>query len=320
MTSQVLPRFKSVAVLLGGVSREREISLKSGKAIADALRRAGLNVEEIDVGGEPYEQLSRCRAQAVFVALHGTGGEDGTLQEMIETFRLPYTGSDARGSRQAFHKDESKAIFTKLAIPTPAYRVVRRSDAEIQIDFEGPWVIKPSAEGSSIGVLMVDDRSKLLEEISRYKKEYEVFLVEKRITGRELTVGILEEQSLPVIELRTSRSFYDFKAKYTTGFTDYLVPAPITPELAARVQRLALNVHNALGLSDFSRIDIMLDEKENPFVLEANSIPGFTGTSLLPKAAKHIGIEFDELCARILNKASVKDASNTVIPAQAGIH
>ncbi len=294
---------------MGGISREREISLKSGKAIANALRQVGVLVEEVDTGPDSLELPEQKNPEAVFLALHGMGGEDGTIQEILEARRIPYIGSGPEGSKSAFFKDQSKEIFMRAGIPTPEYQLFNRNDAAAKINFSGPWVIKPAAEGSSIGVVMVESESNLKAGITNLLRDYSKVMVEKRIIGQELTVGILEESVLPVIELKTTREFYDFKAKYTSGFTEYLVPAPLDNKIAKKVQDIALRVHKALGLSDFSRIDIMLDRSGQPYVLEANSIPGFTDSSLLPKAARYAGIGFNELCLRILNNASLKQMS-----------
>ncbi len=302
-------KFRSAVVWMGGVSREREISIKSGKAVAAALRQAGVLVEEVDIGSDSLKVPAQKNPEAVFLALHGTGGEDGTIQEILEARRVPYTGSSPEGSKAAFFKDQSKEIFTRVGIPTPEYQLFNRNNAVGKIGFSGPWVIKPVAEGSSIGVVMVENESNLKSEITNLLRDYSKVMVEKRIIGQELTVGILEESALPVIELKTTRGFYDFKAKYTAGFTEYLVPAPLNIEMAKKIQDVALRVHKVLGLSDLSRIDIMLDHAGRPYVLEANSIPGFTDSSLLPKAARYAGIGFSELCLRILNSASLKQMS-----------
>lgn len=291
----------SVGVLLGGTSPERKISLKSGRAVAKALREAGFRVRSIDPGRVSRRGILAKPFDVAFIALHGSGGEDGTIQKWLDQKKVPYTGSNERGCRLSFDKILSKRVFVREGIPTPEFVTAGIKDWEKKLSgFPVPFFVKPPCDGSSIGVYRVDcfetSRKKIAESVRRYR----MLLVEKAVTGREFTVGVFGGQALPVIELRPKSAFYDFKSKYTKGMTDYLVPAPITAGLAKRLQRLGLAVHKALGLRDYSRVDIMVDSRGRPYVLEANSIPGFTAFSLLPKAARHAGIEFDELCSRLV--------------------
>lgn len=296
-----LLRPHKIAVLCGGTSSERKISLRSGKAIAKALKKAGLNVFSVDPARDGwFEELAK-KAELVFIALHGAGGEDGTLQKKLDQAGIIYVGSNAPSSKLAFDKYLSKKVFFRKRISSADFRLVQLSDWKKKIKgLETPLVFKPLCDGSSIGVVMVDDLLKDEKKIEQALKKYKQMLVEKKIIGREFTIGILGEKALPVIELAPKRKFYDFKAKYTKGMTNYLVPAPIAKKFSKKLQALALDVHKALGLRDFSRIDVMTDEKEQPYVLEANSIPGFTELSLLPKAAKLDGYSFEQLCTELL--------------------
>lgn len=290
-----------VAVLCGGTSSERKISLRSGKAIAKALKKAGMSVFSVDPAKQGWFEKLKKKADFVFIALHGAGGEDGTLQDKLDRAGIIYVGSDAISSRLAFDKYLSKKVFSEKKISSADFRLVRLSNWKRKIKgMKTPLVFKPLRDGSSIGVVMVDDLSKDESLIEQALKKYKEMLVEKKIVGREFTVGILGEKALPVIELAPKRKFYDFKAKYTKGLTNYLVPAPIAKKFSEKLQKMALEVHNALGLRDVSRVDIMADENENAYVLEANSIPGFTELSLLPKAAKLEGYRFEQLCVELL--------------------
>ena len=292
-----------VGVFAGGVSSERAISLRSGRAVFEALAWSGVSVIHVD----PYQQKKMKRALSeidlAFLALHGKGGEDGTIQGSLERAKIPYVGSDVRGSRLAFDKVEAKKIFERSGIPTPVWRTVNRSNWRELKTFPTPFFVKPVADGSSIGVFLVEDFRRSAEKLMQGLKHYGELLVEQQIEGREFTVGILGARALPVIELRPKRKFYDFRAKYTRGMTEYLAPAPIPREWKSRFQRCALRVHKVLGLRDFSRVDLMADREGRPFVLEANTIPGFTELSLLPKAAREAGISFEALCLKLVEMA-----------------
>lgn len=300
--------FRKVGVLLGGESREREISVRSGEAIWQALVRSGVPAERVVMNGLPEEAIREAGIDFAFIALHGKGGEDGSIQRILESLGIPYTGSGPEASWAGFHKGVSKRLFVEHRIPTPPFCLLTRAAWEHlaaipeagRIGF--PLFVKPVDDGSSFGVYRVAGEQELeraLTDLFDGEGREEV-LVEKAILGRELTVGILEDRPLAVIEVRPKRAFYDFEAKYTPGLTEYLVPAPISPELARQVQDLALRVHRILGLADFSRVDFMMDGGRQPYVLEANSIPGFTATSLLPKAAREAGLSFEALCLKIL--------------------
>ncbi len=299
-----MSRREDVCVLLGGSSDERAISIRSGIAITEALIRKGVRAFSLDARNGFQKKLKAEKPSMAFIAVHGKGGEDGRLQRELEKLSIPYVGSGPVASSQTFDKQKSKQIFKKHQIPTPTWALLTRKNWRTRFNqLPIPAVIKPIANGSSIGVMMVERRSQLMPKIKKSLKIYSSILVEKKIEGREFTVGILGGCALPVIELKPKRSFYDYKAKYTKGMTEYLVPAPIHSNLSKKLSRLAKKAHQVLGLRDFSRVDLMVDQKNQPFVLEVNSIPGFTETSLLPKAAKAVGIGFDELCVKLLQLA-----------------
>lgn len=307
--------FGKVGVFLGGKSRERVISLRSGKAIFSALKGFGIDVVRLDPAKGLKRLLARFPIDLAFVALHGRGGEDGEIQGVLESQGIAFVGSSAQASALAFDKSRAKTVFDQFKIPTPEYVVLNgRNQNEILDAWRPPFVIKPIDEGSSIGVAFIESAASAGKKIKSHLARYKNLLIEKKIAGREFTVGILGDEVLPVIELKPKRAFYDYRAKYTKGLTEYLVPAPIAPALAAQLQALALKTHRVLGLRDLSRVDILLDREARPYVLEANSIPGFTETSLLPKAANHIGINFEALCLKLLQMAAVRRKIGLVVP------
>ena len=293
-----------VTVILGGSSHERAVSLRSGRAIYEALKRKGLSVNCVDARNGYRQTLRKTRPMAAFIALHGTGGEDGAIQRVLDRMGVPYVGSSPASSLIAFDKLRSKKLFDAQGIPTPTWTLLTRRNWQKESErFTPPVFLKPLRDGSSIGVILAETRQALKKGIAKSFTQYSSVLLEQKIEGREFTVGILGGKALPVIELRPKRKFYDYKAKYTKGLTNYLVPAPIDSHFAGQLQRLAEKVHQTIGLRDFSRVDIMADAENRPYVLEANSIPGFTETSLLPKAAQAVGIDFDHLCLELLELA-----------------
>ncbi len=304
-----------IGVLMGGYSSEREISLRSGKAIAEALHVAGCQVSSIDITCQHPDEISEFikgfSIDVAFIALHGCLGEDGTIQSILEKMKIPYTGSNVEASRKAINKVSTQKILKEKGVPVAEYIVANRNDKPA-IDVLAkrihsfPVVVKPACEGSSIGVVLVQNKEGLppaLEGAFKYGPEV---IIERYIKGRELTVGILDETPLPVIEIKSKSSFFDFSAKYQSGTTEYIVPAQIPEALSQQLKDIALAAHQALGCRHLSRVDIMLDEKNSPFVLEINTIPGFTSTSLLPKAAKVAGLSFADLCLRLTQLAYEK--------------
>lgn len=295
-----MARFHRVGVLKGGTSAEREVSLRSGAAIARGLRDAGYEVVEIDVV-EPVLTLPDS-LDAVFIALHGTFGEDGDVQRLLERAGIPYTGAGIASSRDSFDKLRTKQILEEHGISTPPFAVVSVG-AERPLDV--PVVVKPLRQGSSIGIHIVRDDAaweKAICDAAQFDRD---ILVESYVPGRELTVGIVGEQVLPVLEIRAPDGNYDYDAKYTAGATEYLVPAPLSPEVTACCQDLAKRTFDALRCRGLARVDLRLDDQEQAWVLELNTIPGFTETSLLPKAAQAAGIEFQTLCRGIMETASL---------------
>lgn len=285
---------------MGGPSSEREVSLRSGRAVAQGLRAAGYDVCEIVL--EDREVNIPAGIDAVFIALHGEFGEDGGVQALLRERGIPYTGAGPEASRRCFDKIETKRVLMREGIPTARYEVLRVGERP---SLRAPLVVKPARQGSSIGVHRVFTEQELLPALTdawRYDRE---ILVEEYISGSELTAGIVGDTLLPVIEVRAPEDFYNFDAKYTKGKTEYLVPAPIPETTARNCQDLAWRTFEALGCRDLARVDFRMDRQGHLFVLELNNIPGFTETSLLPKAAKAAGIEFPELCARIMNMASL---------------
>lgn len=293
-----------IGVLLGGTSPEREISIKSGKAVAQALAARGCTVSLIDPADFPRNRCVFGDIDAAFVALHGEGGEDGFIQKQLERKGIPYTGSSPRGCALSLDKDKAKKVFRRSGIPTPDSRLMTTHNFErILKSFPAPFFVKPPQDGSSLGIFQVENASESRAGIRQALRRYRRLLIERKIEGREFTVGVLGSKALPVIELRPKAAFYDYQTKYTKGRCDYHVPAPIPAALTRKLQRLALAVHKVLELRDFSRTDIMVDGQGRPFVLEANAIPGFTALSLVPKAAAHAGIPFENLCERLLKYA-----------------
>ncbi|HEY5705355.1 MAG TPA: D-alanine--D-alanine ligase [Terrimicrobiaceae bacterium] len=287
-------RGKNVAVLMGGPGSEREVSLRSGAAVARALQTLGAIVEEIDVKDPSFALPPR--VDLAYNMIHGTFGEDGQIQQILERRGVPYTGEGIKGSHLAFDKILSKARFDEEGVPTGRWHVINGSGSP---HFDLPVVVKAPRQGSSVGVHIVKDSASLpaaLEDCLRFGKEV---LVEEFFPGRELTVGILGDEALPVIEIVPREGFYDYQHKYTKGASEYFVPAKIGEEATRAVQHAALSAKRALGLEVYSRVDVLLASDGRLNVLEINTIPGMTETSLLPKAAAVAGLDFPDLCERI---------------------
>lgn len=309
-----------VAVLMGGLSGEREVSLRSGAAVSRALRELGHEILEIDVGDDVVEVVAglRGKADAAFVALHGRLGEDGTVQGLLELVGIPYTGSGVLASAVSMSKSMTKGILRAEAVPVADDAVVSSREVAslgmericegLALDLGFPLMVKPDCEGSSLGASKVRDREELAEGIACALEYDDVLVVERYIEGREMTVGLMGEEpvALPVLEVVASKGVYDYECKYTKGKTEYLVPAPIPAPLAAELQRLALRAFKALGCEGVSRVDFMVDEEGRPFCLEINTIPGMTELSLIPKAAAAAGYSFEEVVETILRTARLK--------------
>ena len=295
-----------VTVLMGGPSAESEVSRRTGRAVVRALSEKGIPVVAVDMPDEHFWLPPQ--TDVVFVALHGTFGEDGTLQRILEERGVPYTGSGPDASALAFDKARAKAAFLEAGIPTPRAVVVdapvcRREQLE---PLALPVVVKPARQGSSVGVTVVRREAELEAACKRARDYDEKLVIEEFIPGRELTVGILGEQALPVVEIKPKKTFYSYEAKYTAGESEYLVPAPLDTQTAARAQTLAQRAHRCLGCRDYSRVDIRLDPRGRMFVLEVNTLPGFTDTSLFPMAARAANLSFCDVCVRLVEMARAR--------------
>ncbi len=289
-----------IAVLEGGPGSERDVSIRSGQNVAQWLLEAGARaVERIEVRGQTVAVPPD--ADLVFNIIHGTFGEDGQLQAILDAQGIRYTGAGAEASRLSFDKILSKRRFEAQGIATPRYEVLEVGERP---SLPLPLVVKAAREGSSVGVYLVRNEAELapaLRDVAQYGAD---ILIEELIEGQELTVGILGETALPIIMIKPKEGFYDFKNKYPWlnpgGAADHFCPAPLAPELTAKIQALALAAHRALDLDTYSRVDLMLDRQDRPFVLEVNTIPGMTESSLVPEAARAAGISPPQLCARIV--------------------
>lgn len=339
-----------IAVLTGGASAEREVALASGRAVAQALRTGGHQVLTLDaVGGRvldapalearigrappqvgraaeqggalarAFDQLPEAKdIEAVFVALHGGAGEDGRIQAVLDLIGIPYTGSGPLGSALAMDKLVSKELFCAADIPTPPWLVGEVEPEEVDRRLGGyPVIVKPSHEGSTVGVTVVRSASELGSAIERAGTFVGPPMIERFVPGRELAVGVLGDEALPIVEIRPKHEIYDYECKYTPGMSEYEVPASLDAQITAEVQELAVRAHRVLRLSAYSRIDFRLDADGRPWCLEANSLPGMTATSLLPKAAAAAGISFEDLCDRIVRLAAARTRAGTP-PAERG--
>jgi D-alanine-D-alanine ligase len=296
-----------IAVMLGGPSAEREVSLRSGASVASALRSLGHKVFEVDP--KTADWTLPAGTDVVFLALHGTYGEDGTVQAQLDDLGVPYTGCGAAASRIGFDKLLTKERCVALGVPTPRYLVVESAGASWPRGWNPPVVLKPVRQGSSVGLQFVErvaDWGAALAEAMRFDSEV---LVEEKIIGRETTVGILGDQTLPVVEVRPHTGVYDYVTKYTPGSSEYLCPAPFDQETTAKIQAAGFAAFRAIGGRDYARVDVMVKANGEPSVLEINTLPGMTETSLLPKAAAAQGIGYAELCQRMIDLAMKRAGS-----------
>ena len=283
---------KKIIVLMGGPSKEAEVSRRTGAAIAEALESKGYNAQTLELNPRTVlKDIEDLGGEVVFNAIHGRYGEDGALQGLLEMAEIPYTGSGIMAHAVGMNKKVSKDVFKGANIPTAASE-----------SFTGNL---ESAEGSSIGVTIVRDEAQLEEAVTEALKYDPILVVEQFLDGREFTVSVLDGKALSVIEIRPHSGEYDYKSKYTVGATEYLVPAPISAEMTAEMQRIGELVYREVQGSGVIRVDVMTDHADNMYVLEYNTVPGMTATSLVPKAAKEMGIDFPTLCERILLTASI---------------
>ncbi len=306
-----MARKLNVAVLKGGFSTEREVSLKSGAAVERGLAEAGHHVIPIDVKERRIPELDEYDLDVAFIALHGAFGEDGGVQALLESKGIPYTGSGIYASRVAMDKLATKDTLISSRVPTPPYVAIRASD---HMAAHWPWiekvglplVVKPPREGSSVGTTIVRQSVDLPRAMALCYQYDECALLEKFIPGRELTVGILDNEPLPIIEIKPGDEFYSYDAKYKSPETEYIMEPDLGADLTMEIKMTALNAYWSIGCDGFARVDIMLGHDGAPYVLEINTIPGFTERSLLPKAAAHAGLSFSELCSRIAHMAVAK--------------
>jgi D-alanine-D-alanine ligase len=290
--------------MAGGFGAEREISLISGAAVGCALRSLGHQVDEVDPAIKGWQLPED--VEVVFLALHGEFGEDGQVQALLESLNVPYTGTGSRGSVVAFDKVLSKEAFSRDSIPTPK-GVVLTNVCVPPSDVPPPWVLKPVAQGSSVGLIMVDDETQWASALEDALIHGKRVLCEERVEGREITVGVLAGKALPVVEVRPKSGAYDYQSKYTKGATEYSCPADLPDAITEQVQLLGVQAFKAVGALDFGRVDIMLDSSLSPYVLEVNTLPGMTETSLFPKAAAAADIGFNQLCQCMVNLAINRD-------------
>ncbi len=306
-------RAKKIAVLYGGISGEREVSLRSGKKFFDSIISQGLNAILVDTKEDFIQILKDKKIDLAAILLHGIGGEDGSIQGLLEIMGINYTGSKVLASALAMDKVASKRIWENLNIPTPKYIAIdKKADLKNQCDFiektfPFPLVLKPNKEGSSLGISIVKDKKDVYEYVKDAFKKFDEMFVEEFIEGVQVTVGIIEEngtaKALPILELNPKSEFYDFKAKYTDGMTEFIIPARLPKAVYTHTQEMAIKAFKALGCSGFARIDAIVDKDGTPFFHDANTIPGMTDLSDLPAQAKADGISYDELAIKLLKSA-----------------
>ncbi len=308
-----------VVVLKGGRSFEREVSLRSGGNVEAALRRLGHDVFSLDVDKSMVKQLKAQRPDVAFIAMHGHGGEDGTVQELLEILRIPYTGSGVSASERAWDKVVSKAMLDTAGVPTPpsyafgqeAFRELGAADllTDIESQLGLPLVVKPARGGSALGIKLVHEPSEIVSALVSALAYDKRLMLERYVPGRELSVVIVgsdRPMALPIVEaVPLGREFYDFESRYTPGATDLHAPADLSPQVAEVVLQVALDTYGVLDCHGFGRVDILLDANDDPWVLELNTIPGLTDTSIAPAAATAAGMTFDDLIARVLELADL---------------
>ncbi len=291
----------NITVMLGGPSAEREVSLRTGTAVAKALRSLGHTVRELDPVAPAWSLPPD--TDVVFLALHGTYGEDGTVQEQLEKLNVPYTGCDPEASRLAFDKILTKQRCVAAGVPTAKFEMFDSADASWPMGWKPPVVLKPVRQGSSVGLQFVDRVENWHTALAEVLLHDTQVLLEEKIIGRETTVGILDGQPLPVVEVKVKQGEFDYKNKYTPGATEHFCPADFDAVTTKKIQDAALGAFNAVGGRDYARVDVMVRANGDPIVLEVNTLPGMTETSLLPDAAKAAGIDYAQLCQRMIDLA-----------------
>lgn len=295
---------KKIGVLAGGVSSEREVSLRSGNAVYKVLSESGYNVVFIDTKANLYESLIKNNIELAFISLHGGYGENGAIQGFLEFIGIPYTGSGIMASALAMDKEASKKIFQYHKIPTSMFKVFEQNNLDLsQIDFPLPYIVKPTMEGSSIGVSIVKTKKEINNAIHSAFKYGKKIIIEKYIEGKEIQIAVLGQKTLGGVEIRPSKEFYDYEAKYTTGLTLYILPPQVDKEIYNTLKINALKAHQALGCKGATRVDFILDKNNIPYILEVNTIPGMTEISLLPQIAQEAGLNFLSLTEEMIKSA-----------------
>jgi D-alanine-D-alanine ligase len=311
--------FGKVGVLFGGRSSEREVSIMSGTGVLAALRSRGVDAHPFDPGMQSLAELEAARFDRVFIALHGRGGEDGTIQGVLETLGVPYTGSGVQASAIAIDKQRTKQLWLQAGIPTPAHRIGHAATDWMRVVAElgDRLIVKPSREGSTIGITKVTshDHNELALAFEAAARYDDTVLIEQLIVGRELTCAVLGEgdsaAALPLIEIRAPDANYDYHSKYFSDDTRYLCPAPLDAEQSAQISALCVRAYRELGVRGWGRVDVMLGEDGAPFLLELNTSPGMTGHSLVPMAARAVGLSYEDLVLRILAAATLDAPRST---------
>ncbi|MDE2009823.1 MAG: D-alanine--D-alanine ligase [Candidatus Omnitrophica bacterium] len=305
-------QFGTIGVLMGGYSSEREISLRSGAAVAEALSQEGHRVLPLDLADNDaakiIRQVEKIPLDIAFIALHGRLGEDGTIQDILEKLGIPYTGCGVSTSQLAFNKILTQKALAAAGLPVPGNFCITDG---VALDFKSAWaqikstpiVVKPACEGSSIGVSVVRHPSEWEPALKGALNYGPQVIIEEFIRGREFTAGILDGECLPLVEIRPNASFFNFTAKYQKGATQYVCPAVLPEEWSAKIREISLRAAETIGCQKFCRVDVRVDEGRGPFILEINTIPGFTGTSLFPKAALEAGLSFVQVCEKLLSLA-----------------
>jgi D-alanine-D-alanine ligase len=299
----------NIVVMLGGPSVEREVSLRSGAAVAKALRSLSHNVTELDPKNSTFNLPPQ--TDAVFLALHGSYGEDGTVQSQLDKLGVPYTGCDAESSRIAFDKVLTKQRCLDHKVPTAKFAIIRSPKDAWPAHLAPPCVLKPVHQGSSVGLHFLDRADQLSSAATAALQYDHELLLEERVIGRETTVGILKDAALPIVEVRPKAGSYDYTNKYTAGATDYLCPAPFEAEISRQIQDAGLAAFRAVGARDYGRVDVMVSSQGAPIVLEVNTLPGMTETSLLPKAAAAAGLSYPDLCQTMIDLALTRTGATS---------
>tara|TARA_Y100000768_G_scaffold149532_1_gene111645 strand:+ start:447 stop:1352 length:906 start_codon:yes stop_codon:yes gene_type:complete len=300
----MMEKYGKVLVLMGGWSNEREISLVSGSFVYDSLIKSGVNTIKLDLTKNNLNEIEKISPDRVFIILHGKGGEDGEIQKYLDSLNIPYTGSNSESSKLCMNKRSTKEILLSNDILTPNYEKISEMEiSSIKKRFQYPFIVKPSAEGSSIGVYIVESDRDLERAISANEKISSDFIAEDYIEGLEYTVGILGDTALPVIKLLPPGKFYDFNAKYESDKMQYICPSQLDDSMEDELKKISLNCFKACGCKGWGRVDIIIDDKGNPWVIELNTVPGMTSHSLVPLAAKQRDIDFENLVLKILDSS-----------------